>query len=48
VWTAIFRRVCAASIEGLTPADALLAVLPAAGLTSTRVGDRLIIRAPGG
>jgi FecR-like protein len=42
------RAVLHGSIEGLTPAEALLAVLPAAGLTSTRDGDRLIIRATGG
>ena len=41
------RAVLHGSIEGLTPAEALLAVLPAAGLTSTRDGDRLIIRAAG-
>jgi ferric-dicitrate binding protein FerR (iron transport regulator) len=42
------RAVLHGSIEGLTPAEALLAVLPAAGLTSTRDGDRLIIRAAAG
>jgi ferric-dicitrate binding protein FerR (iron transport regulator) len=39
------RAVLHGSIDGLTPAEALLAVLPAAGLTSTRQGDRLIISA---
>lgn len=42
------RAVLHGSIDGLTPAEALLAVLPAAGLASTRNGDRLIIRAAGG
>lgn len=42
------RTVLHGSIEGLTPAEALIAVLPAAGLTSTRKGDRLIIRAAAG
>jgi hypothetical protein len=42
------RAVVNGSIDGLTPAEALLAVLPAAGLTSTRDGDRLIIHATGG
>jgi hypothetical protein len=41
------RTVLHGSIDGLTPAEALLAVLPAAGLTSTRDGDRLIIRTAG-
>jgi hypothetical protein len=39
------RAVLHGSIEDLTPAEALLAVLPAAGLTSKRNGDRLIISA---
>jgi ferric-dicitrate binding protein FerR (iron transport regulator) len=40
------RAVLHGSIDGLTPEQALLAVLPAAGLTSKRDGDRLIIVAP--
>lgn len=39
------RAVLHGSIEGLTPAEALRAVLPAAGLSSRRAGDRLIVRA---
>lgn len=42
------RTVLHGTIEGLTPAEALLAVLPAAGLTSKRDGDRLVISAGGG
>jgi hypothetical protein len=42
------RAVLHGSIDGLTPAEALLAVLPAAGLTSKRQGDRLIISAGAG
>jgi hypothetical protein len=42
------RAVLHGSIEGLTPAETLLVVLPAAGLTSTRDGDRLLIHATGG
>ena len=42
------RAVLHGSIDGLTPAETLLVVLPAAGLTSTRDGERLIIRATAG
>jgi ferric-dicitrate binding protein FerR (iron transport regulator) len=42
------RAVLHGSIDGLTPEEALHAVLPAAGLTSKRDGDRLIIVAPPG
>ena len=34
--------------SGHGPGEALLAVLPAAGLTSTRDGDRLIVRTTAG
>jgi ferric-dicitrate binding protein FerR (iron transport regulator) len=37
------RTVLHGSIDELTPEEALLAVLPASGLTSTRLGDRLVI-----
>ena len=37
------RAVLHGSIDGLTPEDALLAVLPASGLTASRQGDRLIV-----
>ena len=37
------RAVLHGSIEGLTPEEALAAVLPASGLTSRRDGDRLIV-----
>ena len=42
------RAVLHGSIDGLTPAEALLAVLPAAGLTPKRQGDRLIVSAGAG
>ena len=42
------RAVLHGSIDGLTPAEALLAVLPAAGLASRRDGDRLIVSAATG
>ena len=42
------RAVLHGSIEGLTPAETLLVVLPAAGLTATRDGERLVIRATAG
>lgn len=42
------RAVLHGSIDGLTPAEALLAVLPAAGLTAKRDGERLIISAGSG
>jgi ferric-dicitrate binding protein FerR (iron transport regulator) len=37
------RAVLHGSIDGLTPEEALLAVLPASGLSSRRDGDRLIV-----
>jgi ferric-dicitrate binding protein FerR (iron transport regulator) len=37
------RAVLHGSIDGMTPEDVLLAVLPASGLTSVRDGDRLIV-----
>jgi hypothetical protein len=40
------RAVLHGSIEGLTPEEALAAVLPASGLTSRRDGDRLIVSSP--
>jgi hypothetical protein len=40
------RTVLHGSIEGLTPEEALAAVLPASGLTSRRDGDRLIVTSP--
>jgi hypothetical protein len=39
------RVVLHGSIEGLTPEEALSAVLPAAGLTHRREGTRLVIEA---
>ena len=42
------RAVLHGSIDGLTPAEALLAVLPAAGLTAKRQGVRLIVSAAAG
>jgi hypothetical protein len=41
------RVVLHGSIEGLTPEEALAAVLPAAGLTYRREGARLVIEAVG-
>jgi hypothetical protein len=41
------RAVLHGSIEGLTPEDALLAVLPASGLTASRQGDQLIVAVQG-
>jgi ferric-dicitrate binding protein FerR (iron transport regulator) len=41
------RAVLHGSIDGLTPEDAVRAVLPAAGLTSARKGDKLIVSATG-
>jgi hypothetical protein len=41
------RAVLHGSIDGLTPEDAVRAVLPAAGLTAARDGDRLIVSATG-
>ena len=40
------RIVLHGSIEGLTPGEALEAVLPAAGLTFSRDGERILIRSP--
>jgi ferric-dicitrate binding protein FerR (iron transport regulator) len=37
------RAVLHGAIDGMTPEEVLLAVLPAAGLTSARDGDRLIV-----
>ncbi|MGH9161041.1 MAG: FecR family protein [Vicinamibacteraceae bacterium] len=42
------RIVLHGSIEGLTPAEALEAVLPTCGLAFRREGDRLIVRAAAG
>ena len=39
------RAVLHGSIDGLTPEDAVRAVLPAAGLSAARDGDKLIVRA---
>jgi FecR protein len=41
------RAVLHGSIDGLTPEDAVRAVLPAAGLAATRDGDKLIVSATG-
>ncbi len=38
------RAILHGSIDDLTPDDAVRAVLPAAGLTATREGDKLIVR----
>jgi hypothetical protein len=40
------RAVLHGAIDGLTPEEALAAVLPASGLTSKRAGDRLFVSSP--